>query len=72
MADGRAMVVQKNDDDLVKARKMVEAADLRERNAFKRWFTAIAKEARKWRMTGKLAPAEVVDSNGGMRLLKRF
>jgi hypothetical protein len=66
------MVVQKNDDDLAKVRKMVEAADLRERNAFKRWFTATIKETRRWRMTRELEPVEVVDSSGSMRRLKRF
>lgn len=72
VAEGRAMVAQKKEDDLVKARKIVKAAELRAHNALKRAFAAAAKEARKWRLTGRLAPAEIVESQYGKRMLKRF
>ena len=65
-------MVQKKDDDLEKARKLVEAAETKAHNAIKRAFAEAAKEARKWRLTGRLAPAEIVDSDQGGRLLRRF
>jgi hypothetical protein len=35
-------------------------------------FEEVAKEARKWRTLGRLGRAEVVDSEGGNRLLIRL
>jgi hypothetical protein len=40
--------------------------------ARKRLFEEAAKEARKWRTSRRLDRAEVVDSEGGNRLLIRF
>ena len=47
MAEGREMVAQRHEDDVAKARKLVEATDLKARNARKRCFKEAAKEARK-------------------------
>ena len=66
------MVRQREEDQLAKARRMVEAAELKALNARKRVFEEAAKEARKWRASERLDRAEVVDSEGGRRLLKRF
>ena len=66
------MVQQKEIDEVAKARKVVEAAELKANNARKRWFFEAAKKARKMRLDGRLKPAEVVDTEGGNRLLKRF
>lgn len=72
VAEGRQMVQQREEDQLAKAKRLVEAAELKARNARKRWYFEAAKEARKWRLTGRLDPVEVVDKEGGRRLLKRF
>jgi hypothetical protein len=66
------MIAQRKEDDLAKARRLIEAAETKAHNVIKRTFAEAAKVARKWRLTGRLAPAEVVDSVGGSRLLKRF
>ena len=57
---------------LVKAMKAVEAAQLKARNASKRCFNDAAKEARKWRITGRLDPAEIYESGRECRFLKHF
>ena len=72
VAQGREMVQQKDEDQVAKARKIVEAAESKAYNARKRCFEEAAKEARKWRISGKLGRAEVCDSEHGVRLLKRF
>jgi hypothetical protein len=72
VAQGRRMVQQREEDQLAKARRVVEAAELKAHNARKRCFFEAAKEARKWRLLGKLLPAEVSESGVGCRLLKRF
>jgi hypothetical protein len=71
VAEGREMVQQKEQDHLDKARKMVEAADLKEATARKRVFEAVAKTAREWRLTKRLDRVEIVDSEKGKRWLLR-
>jgi hypothetical protein len=71
-AQTRRIIKQRDEDEVAKASRVVEQAEIRERNAFKRAFTAAAKEARKWRMTGKLGPAEIVESGKEKRLLRRL
>ena len=66
------MVLQREEDEVAKAQKIVDAANLRAHNARKRCFEDAAKEARRWRSIGKLDRAEVCDSGLGSRLLKRF
>ena len=72
MGEGREMVRQKEEDQVAKARRIVEAAELKAHNARKCCFEEAAKEARKWRTSGKLDRAEVCDSELGIRWLKRF
>ncbi|OWT42926.1 transposase [Pochonia chlamydosporia 170] len=72
VAGGRRMVVQREEDLLAKARRVVEAAELRAQKARKKVFSDAAKEARKWRLTGKLNPGEVYETGFQLRLLKRF
>jgi hypothetical protein len=69
---GREMVLQRKEDELSKVVKVVEAAQLKAHNAIKRCFNDAAKEARKWRITGRLGPAEIYESGWECRLLKRF
>jgi hypothetical protein len=57
---------------LVKAMKAIEAAPLKARNEIKRCFINATKEARKWRTTGRLDPAEIYESGRECRLLKQF
>jgi hypothetical protein len=66
------MFVQRQEDAVAKARQLVQAAELKDRNARKKAFFEAAKVARKWRLTGQLAPAEVCATGIGLRLLKRF
>jgi hypothetical protein len=63
---------QTKEDDVERARRLVDAEDQKASNARKRLFEEAAKEARKWRTLGRLGRAEVVDSEGGKRLLIRL
>ncbi|KAH8743953.1 glycosyl hydrolase family 65 central catalytic domain-containing protein [Diaporthe sp. PMI_573] len=72
VAQGREMARQRGEDQLAKARRMVEAAELKALNARKRVFEEAAQKARKWRTSERLKRAEVIDSECGRRLLKRF
>ncbi|KJZ68083.1 hypothetical protein HIM_12526 [Hirsutella minnesotensis 3608] len=72
VAEGRQMVKRREEDQVAKARKVIEDAEKKTRNARKRWFEETAKEARKWRASGRLERAEVCDSDRGKRWLKRF
>jgi hypothetical protein len=71
VADAREMIQHREEDEVEKARKILEAAEAKVRRAYKRWFEEAAKEARKWRISGKLLPANVYDSELGLRILKR-
>ena len=66
---GRRMVVQRQEDAVAKARQLVQAAELKD---YKIFFFEAAKVARKWRLTGQLAPVEVCETGVGSRLLKQF
>jgi hypothetical protein len=70
--EGRAMVQQKEINEVARAQKIIEAAELKTHNAHKRWFAEAAKKARKMRLDGRLKPAEIIDTDGGNRFLKRF
>jgi hypothetical protein len=72
VAEGRAMVIQKEEDMLAKAQKLVEAAEQKARNKFKNLFSDTAKEARRWRISGKLKACEIHESGKGVRWLRRF
>ena len=71
VAQGRHIVKQKAENDLVKAKRIADAADKKQHNMFKRWFFEAAKTARKWRLECKLDPLEIYDSRGGCRLLRK-
>jgi hypothetical protein len=51
---------QTKEDDIEKARRLVEATDQKALNTPKWLFKEAAKEARKWRTPGRLGRAEVV------------
>ncbi|KJZ68123.1 hypothetical protein HIM_12484 [Hirsutella minnesotensis 3608] len=72
VSEGRQMVKQREEDQVAKARKVIEDAEKKARNARKRCFEETAKEARKWRASERLERAEVCDSERGKRWLKRF
>ncbi|OWT42482.1 DDE superfamily endonuclease domain-containing protein [Pochonia chlamydosporia 170] len=72
VANGRHMVRRREDAALTEARRRVQAAEQRARNGYKRWFDAAAKEARKWRTSGRLEPAAIYETDRSCRLLKRF
>ncbi|KAM4066705.1 DDE superfamily endonuclease [Hirsutella rhossiliensis] len=63
---------RKEEDQIAKARKVIEAAELKARSARRRWFEEAAKKARKWRASGRLPRVEICDSERGTRWLKRF
>jgi hypothetical protein len=69
---GREMVHQRAENEVEKARRVLEAAEKKDRKTRKKVFIAAAKEARKWRLEGRLDPAEVVDSEKGSKLRIRF
>ena len=70
MDDGRSMVKQTENLAIEKARMLVEAADFKLRNGFKRWVFEAAKQAHKWRCTGKLSSAAVNETGKECRLLR--
>ncbi|KAK3686099.1 hypothetical protein B0T22DRAFT_443199 [Podospora appendiculata] len=59
--EGRQMVVQREEDSLAKARRMVEVAEQRYKTRVKDTYFDAAKEARKWRIEGKLQPCEIYE-----------
>ena len=67
----RKIVVQKEDDALGKARKLVERADIQLRNMYKKLFAETAKVARKYRLDGRLEPLYIIDQEGNGRFLRR-
>ena len=64
--------MQSAENDLEKARRLVEAAEERFKKATIWAFKKVAKIACKWRLTGVLSLAEVIDGNGNKRYLRRF
>ena len=72
VAQGRQMVQRREDEALAKARRVVEAAEVRAHNKMKAAFFDAAKLARKWRLTGILEPAFVCESGKSERTLRRF
>jgi hypothetical protein len=49
---GRRMVVQRQEDAVAKARQLVQAVELKDRNVRKKVFFEAAKVTRKWRLIG--------------------
>ena len=47
MSEGRKMVKQLDGQAVEKARRLVEVADLKLQNSYKRWFFKAAEESRK-------------------------
>lgn len=68
--EGRRIIQQREEDSLVKARRLVEAADAKERSARRKWYKAAAKVARDWRLNGRLQRCEVIDASLGKRWLR--
>ena len=71
VADGREMVHRRAQDDIEKARRMVEAADQKIVRTAKRAFEEVAKIARKKRLDSSLRPLYIVDGIGCGRELVR-
>jgi hypothetical protein len=72
VAEGRRMVQQREEDQVAKAMRVIEAAELKLKNATKKNAFEAAKKARKWRLTGVLLPAEVHETGLSCRVLRRF
>lgn len=72
VADGRRMVQQLAEDEVMKARRIIEVAEERFRKATRNCYKEAAKKARNWRLSGRLLPAEIVDGNVNSRFLRRF
>jgi len=69
--EGRNMVERRVEDELSKARRMVEAAEQKRERTAKRVFEEVAKVARKKRLDSSLRPLYIVDSLGSGRELVR-
>jgi len=65
------MVQENKDNDLRRAREIVERAKTRHHNAVKRAVFEAAKKARKWRLESRLEPLYIVDSIGCGRIVRR-
>ncbi len=53
---GRKMVRERDDDELVKACKVIEAVEKRAFSQLKKWYLEAAKEGRKWLKEGRIPP----------------
>ncbi|KJZ70102.1 hypothetical protein HIM_10505 [Hirsutella minnesotensis 3608] len=71
VAQARGMVQEMKNDELAKARRVVERAEKQHYNGCKKWFMEAAKISRKWRIEGRLQPMYVIDYPGSGRLLRR-
>jgi hypothetical protein len=69
---GRFRVAQREDDELQKAIAIVEAAEVRKKQLYKRVSFEAAKKGRKWRIDKVLLPGEVYETGRNCRLLRRF
>ncbi|KJZ69829.1 hypothetical protein HIM_10782 [Hirsutella minnesotensis 3608] len=72
VAQGREMVRKRDEEEVGRARRVVEAAEMKARSMRRKCFEDAAKKARQWRSSGQLSRAEVCDSERGTRWLKRF
>ena len=63
MADGRRMVRKIEDNEVQKAKAMVEAYLVRQEKARKKMASEAAKKARKWLTEGRLKPLYVVTAD---------
>ena len=70
--EGRRIANNAVETELEKARRLVEAAEERFKKATQRAFENAAKEARKWRLTGRLLPALIINRDCNCRYLRRF
>ncbi|KFA48277.1 hypothetical protein S40293_10138 [Stachybotrys chartarum IBT 40293] len=70
--EAREMLVQRKEDDIIKAQRIIKAHEKKRLNSAKRVFTEAAKKARYWRGQGLLGPAEIIETGRGKRMLIRF
>jgi hypothetical protein len=68
--EARQMVVQRHDDGLARARRIVEAAQNKLRNLYKKNAFEAAKKARKWRVAKVTDALEFYEDNGVRRARK--
>jgi hypothetical protein len=71
VAEGRRMVGQKREDEVARAFRVIEAAELKYKNTVKRAYFEVAKGARKWRLDGILQPCAVYESGQPVKYLRR-
>jgi hypothetical protein len=72
VAEGRHMVQKKEENEVLRAQKIIEAAEQRAWNQRKRVFSEAAKKARNWYLTGRLSKAAIYETGYCCRYLKRF
>ena len=70
--EGRRMANNAVETELEKARRLVKAAEERFKKATQRAFENAVKEACKWRLTGRLLPALIINRDCNCRYLRRF
>ncbi|KAK1953582.1 hypothetical protein LY78DRAFT_469997 [Colletotrichum sublineola] len=66
------MAAQQRLDPIAQARVVVRAADEKYQKVIGKVFFQAAKEARKWYISKKLAPAVIYESGKAPRQLRRF
>ena len=71
VAQARNMVQEMQDNDVAKARRVVDRAERQYRNGCRKCFMEAAKISRRWRLEGRLQPMYVIDDEGCGRLLRR-
>jgi hypothetical protein len=66
------MAQKKDEDEVRKAQRIVEAVEQRAWNQRKRVFSEAAKKGRNWYMTERLPKAAIYETGYSCRYLKRF
>ena len=67
----RNMIVQREEEELAKARRIIEAAEKKQHLRHKIWRYEAAKKATAWRIDGRLPPYELYESGRSVRCVKR-
>ena len=71
VAAGREMVVQREDNEMLKAQRAVDRRDLKWQKLRRKWVFEAAKKARRWRLHGTLEPLDYIEQPGCWRRTKR-
>ncbi|KAJ6094227.1 hypothetical protein N7467_003072 [Penicillium canescens] len=72
VSEARQMVANRQDNEEVRARKVIEAAQRKAHSLRHRAAMETAKTGRKWRLSGRLNGVRIVESGRQTRVLRKF